>query len=99
MTSTNIIASVRIVPIGTATASIRNPVEDSISALKKSGLTCKINPTCTELCGSWEEIHNAIKAAVDSVLDKHDINRLMCDVHLDVKKFSRTVTPEYVESP
>ena len=92
-----ILASVRIISLGLPTASIRGPVEKGISVLKESGLSCKVNPTCTEMCGSWNDITSAVKNAVDTLLEDDDTMRVVCDIHFDVKKFSRTVVPGYCE--
>jgi|SRR6478609_6338239 len=90
-----VLASVRIVPLGTQTSSIGKPVDEAISVLKKSGATCKTNPTCTEMYGQWETISTAISSAIDTLLRHEEINRVMCDVHIDVKRFSRQSLPTY----
>jgi uncharacterized protein YqgV (UPF0045/DUF77 family) len=92
-----ILASVRITPLGIAKSSIREPVEEAINTLKKFNVTCRVNPTCTEMYGQNQEIFSAITNAVNAIFEHEDINRIMCDIHLDIRRFSRHSLPPYSE--
>jgi uncharacterized protein YqgV (UPF0045/DUF77 family) len=47
-----VVASIRVVPLGTATSSKKVAVEKAVDILKSDGVLCATRKTCTEMQGT-----------------------------------------------
>lgn len=61
-----------VTPIGTGSASVADEVADAVRIVRASGLPNRTDAMFTEVEGSWDEVMDVVRRAVDAVLERSD---------------------------
>ncbi len=61
-----------VTPIGTSDASVADEVSDAVRVVRESGLPNRTDAMFTTVEGTWDEVMDVVKRAVDAVLARSE---------------------------
>lgn len=89
-----VLGSIRVVPVGTNSASLSSYVAEALRVIRSAGLKCQLTPSGTAVeADSIEEVAEVVKE-IAGRLRAMGVPRLVIDVSLDLR-FDKDITLEY----
>jgi uncharacterized protein (TIGR00106 family) len=67
-----VLVAFSVTPIGTSDASVADEVSDAVRVVRESGLPNRTDAMFTTVEGTWDEVMDVVKRAVDAVLARSE---------------------------
>ena len=91
------IATINVIPLGTATPSVGSYVADCVKVLKDAGANFKMNAMGTVIDGDLDDILMLVKK-MHSVPFKKGVQRVVTTVSIDDRRDKKVTSSEKLES-
>lgn len=77
------ILEIRVIPVGTETASFSSSVTEAVQYIHDQGLSYQVTPTSTVIEGDLDQLLQAVKTIHQNALQHHGTNRVITDISID----------------
>lgn len=87
------ILEIRVIPVGTDSASFSSSVTEAVRYLHNQGLKYQITPTSTVIEGDLDQLLHAARKIHQNVLQQEGIYRVITDISID-ERIDKTMKME-----